>query len=85
MLARVMQPIRICPICEERLEDAIAAMRHHAARMSTAVILSRTNPSEEQRRELKAELEKTFNDAQMAWDAYRAHLTEHGILPSHPM
>jgi len=38
--------------------------------------------SEEQRQAFKARLLASFNDGQSAWDAYREHLIEHGLLPA---
>jgi hypothetical protein len=38
--------------------------------------------TEEQRQQFKCDLAATFGDAQSAWDAYRDHLIDHGLLPS---
>jgi len=76
-----MPPTRICPRCQLRLHDASMAMRRHYTLMETGIRLSRTDHTEEERQEFRARLEATFNDGQTAWDAYREHLTEHGILP----
>jgi hypothetical protein len=37
-------------------------------------------PTNEQREEYVAILVASFNAAQSAWDAYREHLTKHGLL-----
>jgi hypothetical protein len=76
-----MQSVRICPGCEQRLHNAADAIRHHAALMSRGVSFSRAEHPREELHQLKANLEATFNEAQAAWDAYRDHLIEHGILP----
>ena len=39
-----------------------------------------TGLTEEQVQQFRINLIVSFNDAQSAWDAYRAHLEEHGIL-----
>lgn len=80
MLA-AMLPISICPGCEQRLTTASNAMRRHAEEMNTAISSVQTGLTEEQVDEYKIRLIASFNDAQTAWDAYRAHLREHGILP----
>jgi len=57
-------------------------MRRHATDMSKAIQLVRNGGgSEEQRQELTARLLASFDDAQSAWDTYREHLIEHGLLP----
>ena len=80
MLA-AMPRIRICPVCEQSLTTASNAMRRHANDMHAAVSSLQTDLTEEQVDEYKIRLIASFNDAQTAWDAYRAHLREHGILP----
>jgi hypothetical protein len=60
-------------------------MRRHAAGVLEAVKLNeRGAPTDEQRRNYKAILVASFNDAQSAWDSYREHLIEHGLLPERP-
>jgi len=59
-------------------------MRRHASLMNTAIQLARSGPTEEQREVFANQLVSSFNDAQSAWDAYRAHLVEHGLLPALP-
>jgi hypothetical protein len=44
-------------------------------------LAKRRPPAEEERQEFTTMLVATFNDAQSAWDAYREHLAEHGLLP----
>ena len=73
---------RICPGCEQRLTEATQAMRRHAADMGNAVYSARSGGlTEEQRQDFKNILVASFNEAQSAWDAYREHLIEHGLLP----
>ena len=77
-----MQPTRACHGCEERLTDVTDAMRHHLTQMRNALDLARRDQlSDEQRRLFTADLFETFHQAQSAWDAYREHLAEHGLLP----
>jgi hypothetical protein len=57
-------------------------MRRHASMMSKAIELAEGNPTEAQRQEFRVNLVATFDDAQSAWDAYRTHLVQHGLLPS---
>ena len=83
MLA-AMPPIRICTGCEQRLEAASNAMRRHAEDMHTAISSVQTKLTEEEIDHYKLRLVASFNEAQSAWDAYRAHLREHGILPVIP-
>jgi hypothetical protein len=58
-------------------------MRRHATVLSNAIDLARSDAptAEEQRENFKSALVASFNDAQSAWDAYRDHLKEHGLLP----
>jgi hypothetical protein len=37
--------------------------------------------TEEMRQDFRARIIASFKEAQMAWDAYRDHLSEHGLLP----
>ena len=81
LCCQVMPSTRICPDCERRLTEASQAMRRHATDMSKAIQLVRNGGgSEEQRQELTARLLASFDDAQSAWDTYREHLIEHGLL-----
>ena len=53
----------------------------HASNMERAIdIARRGEPTEQQRQEFTVTLVETFNEAQSAWDAYRDHLIEHGLL-----
>jgi len=73
---------RICHQCDDRLEQASRAMRSHASVMRTALDLVRRGGwTEEQRQDFTTRLVTSFNNAQSAWDLYREHLMEHGILP----
>ena len=77
-----MQPTRACYGCEERLTHATDAMRRHLTKMRTALDLARSDRlSDEQRLLFTASLVETLHQAQSAWDAYREHLAEHGLLP----
>ena len=79
-----MLSIRICPGCERRLAEASQAMRRHATDMNraTQLLVRNGGGGEEQRQDFKARLVASFNDAQSAWEAYREHLIEHGLLPA---
>jgi hypothetical protein len=55
-------------------------MGRHAADMNKTISL-KTDMTEEQVDHYKNRLITSFNEAQSAWDAYRSHLREHGILP----
>ena len=76
-----MPPIRICHECEQLLTTAANAMRRHASDMHDAISLVQTDMTEEQEDKYKIGLIASFNNAQSAWDTYRSHLKEHGILP----
>jgi hypothetical protein len=56
-------------------------MRRHAKDMDAAMSFVQNGLSEEQMYWHKAKLVESFNQAQSAWEAYRAHLQQHGILP----
>jgi len=76
-------PTRICPACEQRLTQASNAMRRHATDMAEAIHLVRWgDPTEDQRQHFTTRLVASFNAAQSAWDTYREHLIEHGLLPA---
>jgi hypothetical protein len=79
-----MLPTIICPGCDELLTEVSNTMRHHATVMRTAIELAKIGPTEEQRKDITNSLVASFNDAQAAWDAYRSHLIEHGVLPASP-
>lgn len=76
-----MPPIRICPGCEESLATASNAIRRHAEDMRAAISSVPAQLTEEQIDQYKIKLIESFNEAQSAWDAYRAHLRQHGIFP----
>ena len=84
MLTRMM-PIRICPDCEQLLSAASDAMRRHAEDMRTALSLVSATLTDEEIDRYKLKLIASFDDAQSAWEAYRAHLREHGIFPVIPI
>jgi hypothetical protein len=49
--------------------------------MKRAIELTRSGGlTEEAKEDFRARLVASFNDAQSAWDTYRGHLIEHGIL-----
>ena len=79
-----MPPIRICHECEQLLTTAATAMRRHAADMHKAISFVQTDMNEEQVGRYQVRLIASFNDGQSAWDNYRSHLREHGILPVIP-
>ena len=72
----------VCVGCEKRMEEASNAMRRHAGQMNCALDSVRGGRlTEQERQDLKVSLSASFNEAESAWNAYREHLTEHGILP----
>ena len=78
-----MQHTIVCHGCDERLTNASNAMRHHANVMHMAIELAKGDSlTDERRKDFADSLIATFNDAQSAWDAYRSHLIEHGLLPA---
>jgi len=79
-----MPTIRLCPSCEQLLATASDAMRCHAVEMHTAVSSVHTGLTEPQVDEYKTKLIESFYEARSAWDAYCAHLKEHGIMPVIP-
>lgn len=82
MTTPVAVPIKPCPGCEQRLLQASGAIRHHESQMNTVMELAQTGRmTEEVKPDFKVMLVASFNEAQAAWDAYREHLIEHGILP----
>jgi len=74
--------IRICPGCEQRLTHATNTLRRHSSQLAAAIKLANAGMTEEERKEAAARLVESFSQSQLAWDAYREHLVEHGILPS---
>jgi hypothetical protein len=58
------------------------AMRRRGTQMTAAIQLAKTDLSEENRQETAAKLAASFNEAQAAWDAYRGHLIQHGLIPA---
>ena len=72
----------ICLECTQLLNAGVDAVRRHSAVASQAVDVARSNPTDEKRRENRAVFAASFQEAQSAWDAYRKHLIEHGILPA---
>lgn len=79
-----MATTRLCPSCEQLLATASSAISRHAKEMHAAISLVHTIPTEPQVDEYKTKLIESFYEAQSAWDAYRAHLREHGIMPVIP-
>ena len=78
-----MQHTIVCHGCDERLTNASNAMRQHANVMHRAIELAKADAlTDELRKDFTDSLIATFNDAQSAWDAYRSHLIEHGLLPA---
>ena len=73
----------LCDACEQRLARATSAIRRHESLMHTAITLDKSgSPTDELHQEYKTNLRATFDDAQSAWDAYREHLIEHGLIPA---
>ncbi len=79
-----MPPVRICAHCETLLTEASQEIRRHAGVMHTALDWVRRGDTDKGRHEeFVAMLLESFNQSQSAWDAYREHLIQHGlILPS---
>ena len=78
-----MVTIKLCRDCQQKLDNASNALRHHAAEMEKAILLARTgSPTEEEFQDLRTRVWASFNDAEAAWDSYRQHLIEHGFLTS---
>ena len=72
---------KICAECETLLDEAIIARRQHRVQMSTGISLNvHGYLTEELRKELAPILVGSFILAQAAWDDYRGHLIEHGVL-----
>lgn len=72
-----------CDDCDQRLTAAATAVRRHANMLHLAIALAKADAlTEEQRKDFREGFFATFNDAQAAWDAYRSHLAEHGLLPA---
>ena len=69
-----------CPECERRTADAAYALRHHASQMADALEWVERGLSEEGRQELVDKARVSFIEAQAAWEAYREHLIEHGLI-----
>jgi hypothetical protein len=77
-----MPQVLICRGCEERLTKASNAMRRHASVMYTAIQLVQSGRTEELKKDFTVSLLATLMDAESAWDTYRKHLIEHGLLPA---
>ena len=74
--------IRACPGCELQMNNVANAMRRHGSQMAAALEFAKTDLTEEQRQEIGASLAASLNEAQSAWDAYREHLIQHGLIPA---
>ena len=74
--------IRSCDGCDHLMSQVANAMRRHGSQMAAARELAKTDLSEEQRQEATTNLVASFNEAQRAWNAYRDHLRDHGLLPA---
>jgi hypothetical protein len=72
--------IRICPECEHHMTAVANAMRRHACQMFEAIELVKRGLSEDERQEAAVSVRQSFNEAQSAWDAYREHLIDHGLI-----
>ena len=72
---------KICTQCGRWLSDAVEAMRDHETDMLLCLRLNREDQlTEDLREKLKPGLVSSFSRAQAAWDGYRRHLDEHGLL-----
>ena len=72
----------VCKDCEKKLPKASLALRRHTSWMSRSIKLMQGEPAEEQLNEFRQMLVASFRDSQSAWEDYREHLIEHGLLPS---
>jgi hypothetical protein len=73
---------RFCLVCDQRLAEVSKAMRRHESIMAQGALWLRMDEvTEERRQDFRARIIASFTEAQMAWDAYRDHLKEHGLLP----
>ena len=78
-----MQQTIICHGCDERLTATTESMRHHATLMHDAIEEAKAGTlTEESYNYYRERLYATFDDAQLAWDDYRSHLIEHGLIPA---
>jgi len=50
--------------------------------MAGAIQLAKTDLSEEERQETAARVAASFKEAQSAWDAYREHHIQYGLIPA---
>jgi hypothetical protein len=72
---------RICARCDELLEKAITFVRQHETQAYTGASMKVNGPLNEQLRgKFDPRSVESFSVAQAAWDAYREHLIEHGVL-----
>jgi len=77
--------IQVCLECDKLLTEASDAMRRHAGDMTVGMFLiHRGDMTEAVRQDFRTRLVASFKDAQSAWDTYRRHLLDHGILPEVP-
>ena len=73
---------RFCLVCDERLAEVSKAIRRHESIMAQGALWLRMDEvTEERQQDFRVRVIASFTEAQMAWDAYRDHLKEHGLLP----
>jgi hypothetical protein len=78
-----MGTVVVCGECKRKLDLASLAMRHHAGVMNRALERAHSGSlTEEDFKNFQSELWASLHDAETAWDTYREHLREHGILPA---
>ena len=76
-----MIPTKICAECQALLEGVVVALRQHETQMTTGISLSMKGYlTEELRKEFAPVLVESFNVVQVAWDVYREHLIQHGLI-----
>ena len=76
-----MITIKLCGDCDRKLAAASQALRHHSAEMSKAIERVHAGSlTAEEHQDLRTRLWVSFNDAEAAFDTYRQHLIEHGLL-----
>ena len=74
----------LCHSCDDRLTDVSNAVRHHGSVVHTAMEVAQGDITEEEWKGFKDNLAASFLEAHAAWDAYREHLIEHGLLRNLP-
>jgi len=72
----------ICDECVERSTESSNAMRFHARLVQLVNQPGRSRPARVDREYLRDRILASFIEAQSAWDNYREHLIQHGVVPA---